>query len=60
MTNVKKLREKAGITQKKLADLLGVNQSTVAMWETGENVPRTNKLPKIAEILGCSVDDLFQ
>lgn len=60
MTNVKKLREKAGITQKEFADLLEVGQSTVAMWETGENAPRTDKLPKIAEILQCSIDDLFQ
>lgn len=60
MINVKKYRNKAGITQKRLAELLGVGQSTVAMWEAGENLPCAGKLPKLAKILGCSVDDLFR
>ena len=34
--------------------------STVAMWESGENVPRADKLPDLARVLGCTVDDLFR
>ena len=42
MNGIKIMRERAGITQKKLADEMGIVQSTVAMWESGENVPRAD------------------
>lgn len=60
MNGIKIMRERAGITQKKLADEMGIVQSTVAMWESGENVPRADKLPNLARVLGCTVDDLFR
>jgi transcriptional regulator with XRE-family HTH domain len=60
VNNIKYLREIRGFTQHKLAELLGINQSTVAMWETGESMPRAALLPKIAEILNCTIDDLFK
>lgn len=56
--NYKKLREKSGLTQKELADELGVDQSAVCLWETGKTQPRAKLLPKIAKILGCTVDEL--
>lgn len=55
----KSLRKSKGLSQAKLAELLGVEQSAVAMWEVGINNPMADKLPKIAEILGCTIDDLF-
>ena len=58
--NIKKAREKAGLTQQGLADELGVSQSTVAMWETQKSLPRTDKLPALAKILGCTIDDLLK
>lgn len=32
---IKRLREKKGITQKQLADMLAVSDKTVSKWETG-------------------------
>ena len=58
--NIKKAREKAGLTQQDLANELGVGQSTVAMWETQKSLPRTDKLPALAKILGCTIDDLLK
>ena len=58
--NIKNMRNNRGITQKMLADELRVAQSTVAMWETGENAPRTKMLLKLAKVLGCTVDELLQ
>lgn len=60
MGNIQKLRERAKFTQKSLAEKLGVGQSTVAMWESGVQMPRADKLPELAKILGCSIDDLFE
>lgn len=59
MEDIKRLREAQGKTQKQLADEMGVERSTVAKWEAGIAFPRADKLPKLAEVLGCSVADLF-
>lgn len=59
MTAIKNLRIKKGISQDALAKLLGTTQAAVAMWETGARMPRADKLPRLAEVLGCTVSDLF-
>lgn len=58
--NIKKAREKAGLTQQELAEQLGIGQSTVAMWETQNSLPRTDKLPTLAKILNCTIDELLK
>lgn len=55
----KVLREKANLTQAQVAEALSIGQSTVSMWESGENLPRADKLPQLARLLGCTVDDLL-
>ena len=61
MIGIKKLREKAGLTQVQVATSLEVGQSTVALWENeAEAFPRGQLLPKIAELFDCSIDDLFR
>ena len=59
MANIKKLREKKNLTQVGLAELLGVTQGCVAMWETGKAFPNSEKLPRLAEVLGCSIGELY-
>ena len=49
MIKIKELRLSVGLTQSELAEKLNVLQSTVAMWESGDNTPRTEKLPELAE-----------
>lgn len=58
--NIKKAREKTGLTQQELADKLGVGQSAVAMWESQKALPRTDKLPVLAKVLKCSVSALLK
>lgn len=60
MNKIRELREKAGKTQTDIAIELNVVQSTVAMWETGQNMPRADKLTPLAKILGCTVDELLE
>ena len=57
--NIKNIREAKGLTQVQVAEALNVVQSAVAIWESGKMQPQTSKLPKIAELFGCSIDDLF-
>ena len=59
MKVIQKMRLARGLTQAKLAEALVVDTSTVTKWETGEAKPRADKLPLLAKILGCSIDELF-
>lgn len=55
----KDLRKKANLTQVQIAEALNIGQSTVSMWESGENLPRADKLPQLARLLNCTVDELL-
>ena len=57
---IKKHREAAGMSQNELADKLEVNQTAVSMWETGKSVPRYNKLVKMSQLFGCSIEELMK
>ncbi len=59
MNKIKEFREKANLSQAEVAEKLGIKQNAVSMWETGENFPRADKLPELAKIFGCTIDDLF-
>lgn len=59
MTAIKELRIKKGLSQQELADLMDTTQAAVGLWETGLRTPRADKLPKLAEVLGCGIADLF-
>ncbi len=55
----KSAREGRGLSQQELAQELGVDQSTVSLWESGKTKPRANLLPKVAKLLGCTIDELL-
>ena len=58
---IKKLRLKAKLKQSELSKLLGYeSSSTIAMWESGERKPPSDKLPKLASILNCRIEDLYR
>lgn len=57
---LRRLREKAGITQAALAEALGVDRTTVTTWEIGRSFPRAELLPELARLLGCEIGDLFE
>ena len=57
--SIKTVRESKNLTQQYIANELGISRSSVAMWETGEAMPRADKLPELARILGCTIDELF-
>ncbi len=42
-----------------LASYVGVPQANIAFWERSEKPPRSEVLPKMAEALGVSVEDLL-
>lgn len=58
--NLCEIRTKTGLTQTEVAKKLNVTQSAVAMWENGRTYPRTSILKKLADLYGCTVDELLQ
>ncbi|RLG12146.1 hypothetical protein DRN69_07025 [Candidatus Pacearchaeota archaeon] len=59
--NIKKYRDKLGISQDKLSKLASVTLHTLTKIETGSTPdPRIETLKKIAKGLGVSVNDLLK
>ena len=57
--NLKKLREKKGLSQDRLAKLADVANNTIIKIEQGENInPTLATLKKMAKALGVSLDEL--
>lgn len=56
---IKQLRCKIGLTQEHLAERLGVSAQAVSKWETAVSMPDITMLPKLAEVFGVSIDELF-
>ena len=48
-------RDAAGLSPRELADHLGVKESTIEKWESGERSPRGQRVSKLAGILGVSL-----
>ena len=59
MTKIKELREKKGLSQAALAGKMNVSQQAVARWESGVAMPKSESLPKLADVLDCSIDALY-
>ena len=49
-------RVNAGLTQKQLAVICGVSETTVINWESGKSVPRVDMLPVLEDAYGISID----
>lgn len=59
-TMISSLRKDKGMTQLELAEIMGVTDKAVSKWERDLSCPDINSIPKLAEILEISVEDLMQ
>ena len=57
--NLKEIRLKRGMTQQELADAVGITQSQIARYESGETQPSLETLRKLAAALDCTLDELI-
>ena len=56
---LKKLRNGKGLTQLQLGNLMFVNKSTVARWETGDRLPDAAMITRLSKVLGVGVGTLL-
>ena len=58
--NLKTLRKKAGLTQKGLAEKLGISEKSISKWEVGAAITPSVLLPDLAKALGIGINALFE
>lgn len=56
---IRTCRQQAGMSQEKVAELVGISRQSVTKWETNRSAPSTENLFKLAEIFGTTVDLLL-
>ena len=54
-----KLRTEKNLSQGELADALEVSRQSISKWETNGSVPELDKLVKLSEVFGVSLDELI-
>ena len=56
---ISSLRKEKGMTQNELAEKMNVTDKAVSKWERNLSCPDVNSIPKLAEILGTTVEELL-
>lgn len=58
INTIKEKREAVGLTQAELAEKIGVDTSTVCLWESGKREPKFTSVMKMAKVFACSPDQV--
>lgn len=53
-------RKLRGLTQRDVANKLGVSSVSVLQWEKGQTYPQAGRLLQLADIYQCPVEDLLK
>ena len=56
---IQEIRKEKGLTQKELAELIGVSDKTISKWENGTSSPDTSMLMSLSEALEITVNELL-
>lgn len=56
---ISSLRKEKGMTQSDLAEKMNVTDKAVSKWERDLSCPDVNSIPKLAEVLGTTVEELL-
>lgn len=57
--NIAKYRKLKGYTQEQLGEMFGITNQAVSKWESAVSMPDVMLLPKIADALGITLNDLY-
>ena len=57
---IQQLRKQNGMSQEKLAQLLGVSRQSVSKWESGQSLPEIDKIIQLSNIFEVTTDYLLK
>ena len=58
--NLFEARKRAGLSQDKVAEKLGITRQTISKWETNETIPDIYQAKKLAKLYNLSLDELIE
>lgn len=53
------MRKKQGMSQRQLADMIGVTDKSVSKWETGKSLPEISKMEPLCEALHININEFL-
>lgn len=56
----KKIRKSTGMTAQTVATKIGVSISTLFSWESGKTSPDSTRVIQLAQLYGCTADELIK
>ena len=56
---IREYRKLNNVSQERFGELVGVSAQAVSKWETDKSYPDITVLPRIADVIGCSVSEFF-
>lgn len=59
MNRIKEHRERLGLSMAELAEKIGVDASTVCLWEQGKRISKYASIKRMAKLFGCSLGDVI-
>ena len=57
---ISEMRKQSGISQEKLAELVGVSRQAVSKWEAAQTVPDLNRIIELASLFCVTTDYLLK
>jgi len=57
---IEELIESSGLKKRYIAKQINVNENTITNWINGKSYPRLDQAVKLAYILNCEVNDLYE
>lgn len=58
--NYVRIRDEIGLTDYEVAKRAGFTTATLSNWKAGRYAPKVNKLKRIADVLGVTIDELIR
>lgn len=56
---INEVRKEKGLTQKQLAEEIGVSDKAVSKWENGRGMPDTSLIPELCRVLDININELL-
>lgn len=58
MSNLQSLRLQQNVKQITITNILNLSKGCISQWEKGKRTPAIQQLPKLAQVLNCSIEEL--